>query len=108
MPTVKCLTNLIDMPFFVITLKEIEVAHFERVAYNLKNFDLCFIFKDYHRPVLRVSAIPTTFIDTIKSWLDEMNIVYSQGPNSFNWKTLMKRINADPKSFIDEGSWGWL
>jgi len=30
-PSTKCLVSLIDQPFFVITLQDIEVAHFERV-----------------------------------------------------------------------------
>jgi len=79
MPSINCLLNLTDSPFFVLTMAEVEVAHFERVAYNLRNFDLCFIFKDYQKPVLRISTIPTNYLHTIKNWLDEMDIVYSTG-----------------------------
>jgi len=39
-PTVHCLVNLTDTPFFIMTLDEIEVAHFERV--QVRKF---FVFK---------------------------------------------------------------
>jgi hypothetical protein len=77
MPTVNCLVNLSEQPFFVLTLKEVEVCHFERISYNLRNFDLCFIFKNYTKPVLRISAIPTSHKETIMNWLDEMNLIFS-------------------------------
>jgi len=79
-PTISCLVNLIENPFFVLTIKEVEIAHFERVSYNLKNFDLTFVFKDYFRLPLRINAIPTNHLETIKNWLNEMNILFSQGP----------------------------
>ena len=31
MPTVHCLVQLIEPPFFVLTLEEVEIAHFERI-----------------------------------------------------------------------------
>ena len=31
MPTVNCLINLIEVPFFVHTIEDIEIAHFERI-----------------------------------------------------------------------------
>jgi len=31
MPTINCLVSLIDTPFFVLPLEEIEIAHFERI-----------------------------------------------------------------------------
>jgi nucleosome binding factor SPN SPT16 subunit len=106
MPTVHCLVNLSEQPFFVLTLKEVEVCHFERISYSLRNFDLCFIYKNYTQPVLRISAIPVSHKETIMNWLDEMNIIFSCGPNNFNWKNMMKIINKDVKKFIDDGTWG--
>jgi nucleosome binding factor SPN SPT16 subunit len=52
MPTMHCLTALDDIPPFVLTLADVELAHFERVAGSLKNFDLVFVFKDYNRYAL--------------------------------------------------------
>lgn len=42
-PTVHCLVNLTDTPFFIMTLDEIEVAHFERV--QVRKF---FVFKRFN------------------------------------------------------------
>jgi nucleosome binding factor SPN SPT16 subunit len=41
-----------------MNLKEVEIACFERMISGLKNFDLVFVFKDYDRPVQRITAIP--------------------------------------------------
>ena len=43
-PTVDCLVSLNEQPFFVLTLKEIEFAHFERIAFSLRNFDIAFVY----------------------------------------------------------------
>lgn len=108
MPTVNCLVNLSEFPFFVLTMRDVEHAHFERVSYQLKNFDLAIIFKDYNKQVLRINAIPVKYLETIKNWLDQMDILFSNGPNNLNWKNLMKRIREDPENFIEEGCWGFL
>lgn len=69
-PTIHCLVNLTDTPFFIMSLDEVELAHFERVQYSLRNFDLSFIYKDYNKPVTRISVIPSTYIEAIKNWLE--------------------------------------
>ncbi len=57
------------MPPFVLTLESIELVHFERVSFHLKNFDMVFIFKDYTRKVTMVTSIPMSQLDQIKEWL---------------------------------------
>ena len=38
-----CLVQLIDPPYLVVTLEEIEIAHLERVQFGLKfRFSVCF------------------------------------------------------------------
>lgn len=56
-------------PPFVITLEDVELVHFERVQFHLKNFDMIFVFKDYHRKVAMVNAIPMNMLDHVKEWL---------------------------------------
>ncbi len=56
-------------PPFVITLENVELVHFERVQFQLKNFDMVFVFKDYHKKVAMVNAIPMTMLDHVKDWL---------------------------------------
>jgi nucleosome binding factor SPN SPT16 subunit len=47
MPTSNCLVALSESPFFSLNLDEIEVAFFERVSLQLKNFDIAFVLKDF-------------------------------------------------------------
>jgi nucleosome binding factor SPN SPT16 subunit len=48
----------LNQPPMVITLEDVQLVHFERVQFQLKNFDMCFIFKDYSKKVLMVTSIP--------------------------------------------------
>lgn len=56
-------------PPFVISLDEVELVHFERVQFHLKNFDMVFVFKDYNRKTSMVNAIPMNQLDHVKEWL---------------------------------------
>jgi len=111
-PTVHCLVNLTESPFFIMPLDEVECAHFERITLGLKNFDLSYIYKDYAKPVTRVCAVPMSYLEPIKNWLDKMDIVYSEGQLNMDWKNVMaevrKKIEMDPQSFISEGGWDFL
>lgn len=68
-PTTSCLINVTEMPPFILTLDQIELVHFERVSFHLKNFDMVFIFKDYTKKVVMVTSIPMNQLDQIKEWL---------------------------------------
>ncbi|AWU73703.1 hypothetical protein CAS74_001510 [Pichia kudriavzevii] len=108
LPTRDCLVQLVDTPFMVITLEEVEVAHLERVQFGLKNFDLVFVFKDFSRPVVHVSTIPMESLEDVKAWLTDVDIPFSEGPVNLNWPTIMKTINADPYGFFQDGGWSFL
>lgn len=56
-------------PPFVITLEDVELVHFERVQFHLKNFDMVFVFKDYRQKTVTVNAIPMNMLDHVKEWL---------------------------------------
>ena len=56
-------------PPFVTTLDEVELVHFERVQFQLKNFDMVFVFKDYSRKVAMINAVPMSQLDHVKEWL---------------------------------------
>ncbi|KAI4145361.1 MAG: hypothetical protein L6R39_003823 [Caloplaca ligustica] len=107
-PTADCLVQLTEPPFTVITLEDIEVAHLERVQFGLKNFDMVFVFKDYHRPPVHINTIPVESLEPVKEWLDSINIAYSEGPLNLNWSTIMKTIIADPHQFFVDGGWSFL
>ena len=107
-PTSACLVNFTDWPPFVITLEEVELVHFERVQFHLKNFDMVFVFKDYTRKVVLVTAIPMEKLDSVKEWLNSCDIPYTEGVQSLNWNKIMKTINDDPEDFFETGGWTFL
>jgi len=111
-PTVHSLVNLSEPPFFIMSLDEVEVAHFERVQYSLRNFDLCFIYKDYNKPVTRICAIPANYLEGIKNWLDKMDIIFSEATVNFDWNKIMNEVRTqiknNPKKFIEDGGWDFL
>ncbi|CDW57132.1 FACT complex subunit spt16 [Trichuris trichiura] len=107
-PTSCCLVNLSDWPPLVITLDEVELVHFERVQFHLKNFDMVFIFKDYTQKPFSITAIPTDVLDHVKDWLNSCDIPYSEGIQSLNWPKIMKSILEDAEGFFDSGGWDFL
>ncbi|XP_060516810.1 FACT complex subunit spt16 [Cylas formicarius] len=107
-PTSGCLVNLTEWPPFVITLEDVELVHFERVQFHLKNFDMVFVFKDYHRKIAMVNAIPMNMLDHVKEWLNSCDIRYSEGVQSLNWAKIMKTITDDPDGFFESGGWTFL
>ncbi|GAB6025748.1 splicing associated factor Dre4 [Chamberlinius hualienensis] len=107
-PTSGCLVNLTDWPPFVITLEEVELVHFERVQFHLKNFDMVFVFKDYNRKVSMVNAIPMSMLDHVKEWLNSCDIRYTKGIQSLNWPRIMKTISDNPETFFEDGGWSFL
>ncbi|RAL58999.1 hypothetical protein DID88_009028 [Monilinia fructigena] len=65
-PSTDCLVQLTEPPFMVITLEDIEIAHLERVQFGLKNFDLVFVFKDFHRAPSHINTIPVESLENVK------------------------------------------
>jgi nucleosome binding factor SPN SPT16 subunit len=108
MPTRDCLVQLIDPPFLVVTLEEVEIAHLERVQFGLKNFDLVFVFKDFSKAVVHVNTIPIEVLEDVKSWLTDVDIPYTESTINLNWSTIMKTLQGDPKQFFLDGGWSFL
>lgn len=107
-PTQSCLINLRETPYFILPIDEIEVAHFERVSFRLKNFDLSFVFRDYNKPVIRINAVPTEYMETIKNWLDGVGILFFEGSKNINWSELLANIRKKPETFVKDGGWKML
>jgi len=107
-PTSGCLVNLTEWPPFVIVLEEVELVHFERVQFHLKNFDMVFVFKDYSKKTSMINAIPMNMLDHVKEWLNSCDIRYSEGVQSLNWAKVMKTIVDDPDGFFEQGGWSFL
>ncbi|KAF1331979.1 Fact complex subunit spt16, partial [Globisporangium splendens] len=100
-PSVHCLVSLTDMPFFIISLDEVEHVHFERVMFSSKNFDVVFIFKNFDVAPMRISAVSTNELERIKEWLDDIDICFTTGTANLNWKSIMTTIKADNRFYLD-------
>ncbi|GLT60139.1 hypothetical protein SLA2020_329200 [Shorea laevis] len=107
-PSSSCLVELVETPFLVVTLSEIEIVNLERVGLGQKNFDMTIVFKDFKRDVLRIDSIPSTSLDGIKEWLDTTDIKYYESRLNLNWRQILKTITDDPRSFIENGGWEFL
>lgn len=95
-------------PPFVVTLDEVELVHFERVQFHLKNFDVVIVYKDYNKKVTMINAVPVNSLDPIKEWLNSCDIKYTEGVQSLNWTKIMKTIVDDPEGFFEQGGWSFL
>ena len=107
-PTSSALANVVEWPTFVVVLEEVELVHFERVQFQLKHFDMVFIFKDYFKKPAMVSSIPMQSIDAVKDWLNSCDIKYTEGLQSLNWAKIMKTITDNPEAFFADGGWEFL
>ncbi|XP_074320918.1 FACT complex subunit SPT16-like [Silene latifolia] len=107
-PTSSCLVELIETPFLVITLSEIEIVNLERVGFGQKNFDMTIIFKDFKKDVFRIDSVPTTSLESIKEWLDTTDIKYYESRLNLHWRAILKTITDDPQKFIEDGGWEFL
>ncbi|CAL5330032.1 unnamed protein product [Camellia sinensis] len=107
-PTSSCLVELIETPFVVITLNEIEIVNLERVGLGQKNFDMSIVFKDFKRDVFRIDSIPSTSLAGIKEWLDTTDLKYYESRLNLNWRPILKTIIDDPEKFIEDGGWEFL
>ncbi|XP_016116493.1 FACT complex subunit SPT16-like, partial [Sinocyclocheilus grahami] len=107
-PTSSSLCNVTEWPPFVVTLDEVELVHFERVQFHLKNFDVVIVYKDYNKKVTMINAVPVNSLDPIKEWLNSCDIKYTEGVQSLNWTKIMKTIVDDPEGFFEQGGWSFL
>ncbi|KAJ3333758.1 FACT complex subunit spt16 [Blyttiomyces sp. JEL0837] len=108
LPTTDCLVHLVEFPFLVVTIAEVEIAHLERVRFGLKSFDLVFVFKDFTKPVLQINTIPSEQLENVKEWLDSVDVPFTEGPTNLTWPQIMKTVNASPADFFNEGGWSFL
>ena len=100
-PTLNCLVNLTETPFFVVDLESIDHVHFERVTYMSKAFDMVLVSKNFSEPVKRIDMIPSNDKEAIQEWLTDMEITYTEGPMNLNWKQIMATIKEDDRFYMN-------
>lgn len=117
MPTLNCLVNLTETPFFVVDLDNVDHVHFERVTFASKAFDMVLINKDFTKQPYVVTMIPNADKDAIQDWLTDMEISYTEGPMNLNWKSIMNTVADDDRFYMDteedevtkkEAGWSFL
>ncbi len=69
---------------------------------------MVFLFKDLNRPAQRITAVPMENLEMIKTWLDQCEILFSEGLYNLNWVKTVQRIKKDPEGFLKEGGWSIL
>ena len=84
MPTVNCLVALTEIPFFVVSLADIDLFHFERVNYTSKSFDIALIFKDL-TTWKRISNVPVDSLEMLKNWITEKELIFTESAINMNW-----------------------
>jgi nucleosome binding factor SPN SPT16 subunit len=100
MPTLNCLVNLTETPFFVVDLDEVDHVHFERITYMSRAFDMVLVNKDFNKKPWRIDMIPSGDKDAIQEWLTDMEITYTTGPMNLNWTAIMNTIKEDERFYM--------
>lgn len=118
-PTVSCIVDLVETPAFVLNLEDVEIAHFERVSFQLRMFDLVFVLKGFEEDFtkkgktikdmwLRISSIKVEELVPLKDYLDRQNIKFYEGPANLQWNEVLRNIRKDLEAFYDAGGWSFL
>lgn len=102
-----CLIAISEFPAFVTDTNDIEAVHFERVTFQIKNFDMCIIYKDFVK-FTRINSIPREQYEELKEYLNSIDIIYSESVNAMNWPVLLTKIRGDFEEFLEQGAWKFL
>jgi nucleosome binding factor SPN SPT16 subunit len=100
-PSVYCLVNLTEIPNFCLSISDVEHVHFERVNFATKNFDMVLIFKNFDIPPQSITAIEMKNLEMIQDWLNEVQVTYTAGSMSVNWKVFLEAAKNDPRFYFD-------
>jgi len=86
---------------------EIQAVHFERIIFGIKNFDLALINKDFNT-FRRINSIPMEHIEDLKSFFDEIGVVFCEGPATLNWPAVLTEIRNNFEDWLEDGGWNFL
>lgn len=100
-PTLNCLVNLTETPFFVVDLDAVDHVHLERVTYMSKAFDMVLVNKDFAKQPWRIDMIPSSDKDSLQEWLTDMEITFTEGPMNLNWKQIMNTVKGDDRFYMN-------
>uniref|UniRef100_A0A6B2L474 FACT complex subunit n=1 Tax=Arcella intermedia TaxID=1963864 RepID=A0A6B2L474_9EUKA len=105
--TPECLVSLLlDQGFFIILLKNVLVAYFERAEVS-KSFDLVFILQDFS--IQPIHSIPSPDLESLQRWLRIASVPFYQGSHSLDWTKIITNItNIKEKGEFKKGDWNTL
>ncbi|KAG0437360.1 FACT complex subunit SPT16 [Dictyocoela muelleri] len=106
MPTENLIMNIFEFPPTVIPLSEIEIVNFERVSIGVRTFDMVVVFKNKTFHVIQ--TIDYEYLEPLKDFLNQKNIVYIETAVNINWSNLLKVVLRDPINFYEQGGWADL
>jgi len=84
----------------VLDVNEIEVIHFERMYYGMKNFDLAVIKKDF-TTFTRINSIPMEYAEEIKGYFNEIGVIYLESLASLKWDLILNQIKEDFDGWLE-------
>lgn len=104
-PCERALVSVADWPPFCLDLDSIDIAVFERLMPQLKEFDVVFVLKDYDQPPIRITTVPSQKQEIIRTWLTQRDIPLYTCSMNMQWATVMKDINSDRQAFVGNDGW---
>lgn len=99
-PTKECLVALSEFPFFVLDVNDIEVVHFERLYFGMKNFDLAIIMKDFVT-CTRINSVPTESAEELRSYFNEIEKIYLESLAPLKWDLILTQIREDFEGWLE-------
>ena len=75
-PCQNCLVNVIESPFFIVSITDIDICCFERIMTGIKTFDLVFVYKSYEMGWVRIESIDRKCLDQTQEWLNKKDLLY--------------------------------
>ena len=66
----------------------------------MKNFDLAIIKKDFIS-CIRINSIPTEYTEELKSYFNEIGIIYLESMAPLKWDAILTQIREDFSGWLE-------
>ncbi|KAI3881003.1 hypothetical protein MKX03_037581 [Papaver bracteatum] len=93
--TFSSLVGLLEEPFVVVRLREIELVYLAQVSPD--EIDMTLVYEDYDREVLQINSIPLKSVARIKAYLGLRKVKYFENNEKQNWKLIMEEMAISPQ-----------
>ncbi|OHT03177.1 Clan MG, family M24, aminopeptidase P-like metallopeptidase [Tritrichomonas foetus] len=110
MPTLNALVSVAEQPAYVLMRDDIQIAIFEHKDLSSRTFDLTFILigwetAEYNSSISQITTIDTEYFDTIKGWLEAIEVKYYVRRSNLNWKKCLPDMRKNQEAFQDTIGW---